>query len=141
MVISGIIKDNNLKPSCLAMTKQLTQKQLKGFCIERIASTCNQSTITWSNCPKNRYALSGGGEQNYWIALLWRYPHRTTGTVLLKMALIFKPQIILAVLGPVLKFFYMSSGLPGLPWQLQAVACDAEIPTAETAFGIGEHPI
>jgi hypothetical protein len=78
--------------------------------------------------------------KEHWIDRLRRYPHSTTGAVLLEMAFIGKPQIKVVSCGQPSEFFYMRLSPPGPPGRSETGVCDAGTPVDGRLSDTGGRP-
>jgi len=137
---SSIIGNHHHFPSWPGMTKEHLKEDLERIGVEGLFLESNQTAISWTDSSENGHGFSGRGMKNHGINRLRRNPHPATGTVLLEMAFVGKPDIQVISSGPTLEFFYMRPLPLGLPGQLKTAVFGAGTEADEKRAGIGERP-
>ncbi len=135
MPASIIQNQNNLPISSLSIHDHLDESP-KVFGIEFLYLERHKATINRPDCAEKGNTFSCRCMQHYWILFFWRYPHRTAGTMLLKMTFILKPQVHIRTTSQNLEFFYIVSAPRGRPSQSTVWACDVETQAGETTVCI-----
>jgi hypothetical protein len=112
MPTSIIQNQDDLLVSSFSMHKDLNESP-EIFCVEFLYLKCRQPTIGRPDCTEKSNTLSSRCMQYHRVLFLWRYPHRTPRTMLLKVTFILKPQIHIRTTCQNLEFFYISPVLRG----------------------------
>lgn len=140
MMPSSIVGNHHHFPSWPGMTKEQLKEDLERLGVEGLFLESHQTSISWTDSSENSHGFSGWGMKEHGINRLRRNPHPATGTVLLEMAFVGKPDIQVISSGPALEFFYMQPLPPGLPGQLRTAVFGAGTEVDEKRAGIGERP-
>lgn len=134
-MISSIVYDDNHLSGLGAMTKKRYQEFLECHGVKRIRHHCDQLSGSKIHSAKHCDALACWRMFGHGILLLWRNPHNTTGTVLLKMAFVQTPYLNVLVGSESTEFFYMPFARRGLPAQLRDVVFSFENPFGQKGAG------
>lgn len=126
MMPSSVIQNDKHQLVSSAMPQKLFQKRKKGHRVKPILKTCGETPVMDADRSKHSDAFARRRMQNKWVHILRRHPHNTTGSVLLKMAFILKPQINVISPCETQEFFYMRVAPLGLLAQLSASVCACE---------------
>jgi hypothetical protein len=137
MVVQPRSKITSMMPSCIiqndkhkfvssAMPQKLFQERKKGHCVKPVLKTCGETPVMKADRAEHSDAFASRCMQNKRVHILRRHPHNTTGSVLLKMAFILKPQINVVSPCETQEFFYMRVAPPDLLEQLSASVCACE---------------
>jgi hypothetical protein len=137
-MVRGVVQDYNGSPSCpFGSFLQVAKKVAKAAGIEsHILSPENELPVTKPDCPEIADTLSGWMMVEHGHPILWRDPHSASGTVLLKMNLVARPEVNAGVSKQGSEFFFASVVAPGQHGQSESVACVSEIPTGGRFSGI-----
>ena len=109
MVVSGIVNDDgHTSTASRTDLPEMFKKCMKRHGVKLfLLSLENQFSITQPNSPEVSNTLARRMMQQYRIGILRRNPHPTTGSILLKMNFIGRPQIDSWIGGQSSEFFYM----------------------------------
>jgi len=121
MVVARIIHDRDYFPVWPGVTQKQPQKCQECFRVKGRGRESDEATVGRTDGTENGHRLPGGGMKKHRIGVFRGNPHCTTGSVLLKVTFIGKPQINVLSSGQFLEFFYMRLSPRGLlerskPW-------------------------
>jgi len=117
MVITGIIQNHNHFFLSNPVFQEGFQETFKRFPIELRGRLRKQPAVTQLDHAKHAHLFPGRGMPYNRISHLRRNPHDISRTPLLKMILIFTPEVQVTPSSEPTKFFYMPPELPGPPLQ------------------------
>ena len=126
MMPSRIIQNDNHPFVSSAMPQKLFQERKKSHRVKPVLKTCDEAPVMDAYRSKHSDAFARRRVQNERVHILGWYPHNATGSVLLEMAFILKPQINVVSPCETQEFFYMRVAPPGLLSQLSASVCVCE---------------
>ena len=109
MVVSGIVgNDNDASSASGTVLSKLLEKRKERHSVKLfLLSVENQFSVAKTDSSKIAHTLPCGVVQQYRVLVLWRYPHQTTRSILLKMDFIGGPQIDFRIGCEPSEFFYM----------------------------------
>jgi len=109
MMVSGIVyNDDYASTASRTRLPKVFEKRMRGHGVKLfLLSPEDQFPIPQTDSSKIAHAFTSGMVQQYRVFVLWRYPHQTTRTILLKMDFITRPQIDLRIGCEPSEFFYM----------------------------------
>jgi hypothetical protein len=123
MVVSGIVCNDNDAPSTArtglakVFEKRMERHSVKLF----LLSLKNQFPIAEPDSSKIAHTPTSGMVQQYRVPLLRRHPHQTTGSILLEMDFIGRPQIDSMIGDEASEFFYMPPEVRDRPGRSEGV--------------------
>ena len=127
MIFSIVYNDNNTPPASRTDLSEVFEKPIKRHGVKLILfSLESQFPIAQTDSSEIAHALTSGMMQQYGVLLLRRDPHHTTGSILLKMDFIYRPQINFRIGYVPAEFFYMLPEVQDRPVQSEGVVCADE---------------
>lgn len=140
MMPACVVQDQPQHASAPSMTQETCQKSLKRPCGKPLVLLIDELACAHIDGAIEADVLACGRMEYHRILLLRRYPHGAAGTVLLKVALILKPQVNAAASCDAAKFFYMPLVVAGQRALSPVSAFVAESRDCGTAAGIVARP-
>jgi hypothetical protein len=127
MVVSGIVyNDGHTSTASRTDLPEMFKKRMKRHGVKlSFLSLENQFSITQPDSPEVSDTLARRMVQQYRIGILRGHPHPTTGSILLKMNFIGRPQIDFWIRLESSEFFYMPPEVQDRPGRSEtAVSVD-----------------
>ena len=128
MVVSGIVgNDNDASSASRTDLSKVLEKRMERHSVKLfLLSVENQFPVAQTDSSKIAHTLPCGVVQQYRVLVLWRYPHQTTRSILLKMDFIGRPQINFRIDCEPSEFFYMPPELQDRRGRSEGAACADE---------------
>ena len=123
MVPSGVVQDDHHNAPPASPFQQVYQKRQKALRVECGGRHRQQPAVRRTDGTEHRHLLARRRMQQHRIGVFGRNPHGAARSVLLKMALVFEPQVNVLSSGQPPQFFYIPPARRGLPARSQDEAC------------------